>query len=232
MLQRLTLLWKTFTPLEEQLFAQIRTVLPESMLPIFDAQVAAINRVQRLPPTWSEIDYYCLRGRRSLWSTVPQFPCTDEFRVAEVMFHVEGVLYRAVLTSIEGHVFDFAIVPGPRKIAFAKWTEPARVTLLGDPRRAPTGHKEPEVLPPVWEDFLRRHPEEPSSGWALYDAATAYRVALPDAEYLILAELHGPQLLLYRLGSQDSGLFYLRDDHGVPEPFLGNLDELIGSSGA
>ena len=36
MLQRLSLLWKRFTPLEEQLFAQIRTVLPDSMQPIFD----------------------------------------------------------------------------------------------------------------------------------------------------------------------------------------------------
>src|SRR5678815_3940260 len=100
MLQRLTLLWKRFTPLEEQLFAQIRTVLPDSMQPIFDAQVAAINHVQRLPPAWNEIDYYCRRGGRNYWNTVRTFPCTDEFRLAEVVFHVEGKRYRATLTSI------------------------------------------------------------------------------------------------------------------------------------
>jgi hypothetical protein len=232
MLQRLALLWKRFTPLEEQLFAQIRTVLPDSMQLIFDAQVAAISRVQRLPPTWNEIDYFCRRNGRDGWSLVPPFPCTDEFRLAEVVFHVEGTRYRAALTSIQGHIFDFAIVPGPRRVAFAEWTEPARVTLLGDPRRAPTGHKEPEMLPPVWEDFLRRHQGEPSADWALYDATTSYRVAFRDAEYLTLAERDGPQFLLYRVGPGGRGFFCLRDPDGVPEQFLGDLDELIGSSGA
>jgi len=113
MLQRLSLLWKRFTPLEEQLFAQIRTVLPHSMQRIFDAQVAAINHVQRLPPAWNEIDYYCRRGGRNYWNTVRTFPCTDEFHLAEVVFHVEGKRYRATLTSIGGHIFDFAILQAP-----------------------------------------------------------------------------------------------------------------------
>ena len=231
MLQRLSLLWKRFTPLEEQLFAQIRTVLPHSMQPIFDAQVAAINHVQRLPPAWSEIDYYCRRGGRNYWNTVRTFPCIDEFRLAEVVFHVEGKRYRATLTSIGGHIFDFAILPGPKKVAFSTWTEPAHATLLGDPRRAPTGQREPEALPPVWKDFVSRHPDEPTRAWALYDETTAYRTTFDDAEYLILAERHGPQFLLSRVDSQDGGFFYLSDHHGPPERFLGDLDELIGSSG-
>jgi hypothetical protein len=115
MLDRLSLLWRRFTPLEERLLAAVRSVLPDDVQLLFDGQVAAITRVQRLPPTWSEIDFYCLRLGKVDWSCAPSFPCTDEFRLAEVRFQAAGASYRAVLTCGAGHIFDFAITPGPRQ---------------------------------------------------------------------------------------------------------------------
>jgi hypothetical protein len=47
--QRLSLLWRRFSPLEERLFATVRNVLPLQATPTFDAQVAEITHVQRLP---------------------------------------------------------------------------------------------------------------------------------------------------------------------------------------
>src|SRR3989338_8326266 len=51
--QRLSLIWRRFSPLEERLLATVRGVLPPDARPILDAQVSAITHVQR-----------CLAGRR------------------------------------------------------------------------------------------------------------------------------------------------------------------------
>ena len=213
MIRRLSLLWKRFTPLEERLFVEIRHVLPTEAQPIFDAQVAAINHVQRLPPSWGEIDFY----RRPDWSGVPLFPCTDEFRLAKVRFRVGGRPYKAVLSSISGHIFDFAITPGPKAVAFEAWDGTATCVLLGDPLRAPTGTREPETLPAAWQEFLTRHAGEQPSGWVLHDARTAYRVVLNDAQYLILAEREGPEFILHRIEPARERLYYLKHHDGIPE---------------
>jgi hypothetical protein len=212
-ISRLSLFWKRFTPLEERLLGEVRRVLPVGAQPMFDAQVGAINHVQRLPPSWSEIDFY----RRPNWTGVPLFPCTDEFRLAEVRFRIRGRSYKAVLSSISGHIFDFAITPGARTVAFEAWDGMATSALLGDPLRAPTGNKEPETLPPVWQEFLARHAGEQPSGWVLHDRSTAYRVVVNDAEYVILAEREGPEFILHRVEPVGERLYYLRHHDGVPQ---------------
>src|SRR4051794_38598062 len=102
-LQRFTLLWKRFSPLEERLLALVGAGLPRGAQPIFDAQVAAITRVQRLPPSWNEISFYRIRHGKVDWSDVALFPCTDEFRLEEIRFTIEGKRYKASLSSIAGH---------------------------------------------------------------------------------------------------------------------------------
>ena len=212
-IRRLSLFWKRFTPLEVRLFAEVRNVLPKDAQPLFDAQVAAINHVQRLPPSWSEIDFY----RRPNWASIPPFPCTDEFRLAEVRFRAGGRPYRAVLSSINGHIFDFAITPGPKAVAFEAWDGRATSALLGDPLRAATRSKEPENIPALWRDFLLRHAGQHPGGWVLYDASTAYRVVVHDAEYLILAERPGPEFILHRIEPGGERLFYLKHHDAVPQ---------------
>ena len=214
MIRRLSLLWKRFTPLEVRLFAEVRKVLPKDAQPLFDAQVAAINHVQRLPPSWSEIDFYS----RPNWARIPLFPCTGEFRLAEVRFRAGGRPYKAVLSSINGHIFDFAITPGPKAIAFEAWDGRSTSALLGDPLRAATRSKEPESIPALWGDFLLRHAGQQPGGWVLYDVSTAYRVVVNDAEYLILAEREGPEFILHRIEPGGERLYYLKHHDAVPQP--------------
>ena len=232
MLDRLSLLWKRFTPLEERLLSAVRSALPSGAQPTYDAQVAAVTRVQRLPPTWSEIDFYCLRLGKVDWSQVPSFPCSDEFRLAEVRFQAAGTRYRAVLTCIAGHVFDLATTPGPKSVAFTPWEAEPNVTLLGDPHRPPTGRKEPESLALEWRSFLERHPGAPPRDWVLHGATTAHRVALTDAEYLVLAERVGEEFILQRLYPPADGLFHLKGSNGVPEQLTRDLHQALGYDGA
>ena len=128
--QRLSLLWRRFSPLEERLIAAVRGVLPEPAQPIFEAQIAGITLVQRLPG-WTEIDFYRRRNGKTDWSDIPAFPRTGEFPLAEVRFSVAKRPYKATLSSIGGHIFDFGITPGPKSVAFVAWDGPASTRLFG-----------------------------------------------------------------------------------------------------
>jgi len=221
--RRLSLFWKRFSPLEEWLLTEVRKLLPAEAHPVFDAQVAAINHVQRMPPSWGEIAFYC----RNNWTGVPMFPCTDEFRLAEIKFRIGGRAYKADLSCISGHIFDFAITPGPKKVAFEPWeSEPVSV-LLRDPLRAPMGRKETESLPPQWRDFLAQHAGDGVHGWVLYDETTAYRVVLYDAQYLILAEREGRQFILYRVEPSGDALYYLKEHDGIPQPIEQEIENVM-----
>jgi hypothetical protein len=224
-------MWKRFSPLETRLMAEVRRVLPPAVHACFDAQVASINRVQRSPPSWSEICYYRMRRGRVNWAGVPLFPCTDELRFAEVRFRAGGRPFKSTLTSIEGHIFDVATTPGPKTVAFNEWEQEPTAKLLGDPLRAPTGMKEAQHLPPSWETFLRRRTSEPRGTWELHDGATAYSVALDDGEYLVLAERGGDEFILHRVEPPSDGLFHLPNHDGTPEPLAGDIEEVIRGLG-
>ena len=222
-IRRLSLFWKRFSPLEERLFTEVRRVIPLAAQPPFDAQVASINHVQRLPPSWGEIDFYC----RPNWTGVSLFPCTDEFRLAQVRFRVAGRSYKAVLSSINGHIFDFAITPGPKNVAFEPWEGEPNSVLLRDPLRAPTGAKEPETLPVEWQNFLARHSGEHPAGWVLYDETTAYRIVLHDEQYLILAEREGLQFILHRIVPAAERLYYLKHFDEIPQTINGEIESAL-----
>ena len=228
MLDSLSFLWRRFTPLEKRLLSAVRSILPGDAQPTYDAQVAAVTRVQRLPPAWSEIDFYCLQHGKVDWNPVPTFPCTDEFRLAEVRFRAAGTSYRTVLSCVAGHVFELATIPGPKSVAFTPWEAEPNVALLGDPQRPATGRRESVTPAPDWRQFLERHPGSPPHHWVLHDAATAYRVTLPDAEYLVLAERGGEEFVLQRLYPPADGLFHLHGSDGIPERLTRDLHEALG----
>jgi hypothetical protein len=227
LIQHLTLLWKRFSPLEERLLSEARSVLPPAAQLVFDAQVAAITRVQRSPPSWSEISFYRLTRGAVDWTGAPPFPCTDEFRLAEVRFRAAGRAFKSTLTCIGGHVFDFVTTPGPKAVAFETWEPNAVARLLADPLRGTTGRREPEILPKAWFDVLRRRPAGFHGAWQLHDAQSAYRIAVGDGEYLVLAESEGERFILLLVEPPSDGLFYVPHHDGVPEPVVGTVEALI-----
>jgi hypothetical protein len=216
-IRELPLLWTRFTPLESRLLHEVRRALPAAAGAVIDAQVAAINHVQRLPPSWSEIDFYRLRWRKPDWSGVPLFPCTGEVRLAETRFHVAGRRYTSTLSCIDGHIFDLMTTPGPRSVAFAPWDAEPVTILLVDPLDAGRDDREREALPPEWREFIRRHPGQPPAGWTFHDEQTARRVVLDDGVYLVLAESERPAFVLHRLEPPGAYLFYLSSYDAEPE---------------
>jgi hypothetical protein len=224
-LERLSLLRRRFSPLEERLIVAVREVLPPQAQPVFDAQVAGITLVQR-PLGWNEINFYRRRRGKVDWSDIPSFPHTGEFPLAEVRFGAAGKRYKATLSSIGGHIFDFAITPSPKAIAFLGWDGASSARLLTDPLVAQST-RAPEQIPPAWRELLARRPRRQIGGWTFYDADTAYRTTLREGEFVILAERAGDEFVMHRIEPAASELFYLASHDGTPEPIKKPLDDVL-----
>jgi len=153
-LHDISLLWTRFTPLEKRLFAEVRAVLPEAARPIFDAQVSAVTKSQRVLK-WNEICYYRMKRGKVSWSDVPLFPCTDDMELAKVRFKADVKRFKAILGSVAGHIFDFRLQPGGRSVAFALWEDTPSTRLLDDPMRQPTGRSKRVHCCRLGSTFLR-----------------------------------------------------------------------------
>jgi hypothetical protein len=224
--QYISLLWIRFTPLEKRLLSEVRSVLPEEAKPIFDAQVSAITKCQRISK-WNEISYYRMRGGKVSWEGVPLFPCTDEIEIAQVRFKSGGKRYKATLISIAGHIFEFRLQHGGRAVAFTPWESPPQTTLLDDPMRQPTGKRKPAVLLPAWADFLNKQGSSPCEGWTLYDETSTYSVSLDTGEFLILAEREGNKFVLQRIEPPSEHPYYLDSHDGTPELLSKSFEAVI-----
>lgn len=226
--QRLGLWFRLFSPLEARLVAAARTALAGPAQAVYDQQVSAINRVQR-DPSWTELRFYRMRMGKPDWGGVRAFPSAGEFRLAQVRFSVQARSYRATLACIHGHIFDFALSPSPKQIAFESWDGPPAVRLLTDPMRGGSGSRLLEAVAPAWQACLERHVPPPAAGWTLYDRETAYRVPSAGGEYLLLAERGGEEFILQGLEEDGAGdrLFHLRAPDGAPEPIRGAPEEAL-----
>ena len=218
-------MWQRFSPLEERLIAAVRDVLPPQAQPTFDAQVAGITLVQR-HPQWTEISFYRRRHGKVDWSDIPAFPHTGEFPLAEVRFSAEGRRYKATLTSIAGHIFDFAVTPRPKAVAFATWDAAPSSRLLSDPLIVHSG-RAPEPIPAAWREFLARRPRQQKDDWTFHDADTAYRTTFDEGEFLILAERAGDEFVMHRIEPPASSLFYLASHDATPEPIEGAFHDIF-----
>jgi hypothetical protein len=213
--QRISLIWRRFSPLEERLLAAVRETLPPETIDAFDAQVAAITLIQR-HPHWTGIAFYRRRFGKVDWIGIPMFPRVSEFPLAEVRFSVAHRRYKATLTSIGGHIFDFSVTPSPKSVAFAEWDASPTSKLLSDPLAADAA-RPPETIPPVWSEFMAQ-PKSFTRDWDLYDASTARRLTLDEGEFVILAERAGDEFLLHRIEPVATTLFYLESHDATPEP--------------
>ena len=222
--QQLSLLWKRYTPLEEQLFAAVHAALPEPARLIYDAHVAAIAKVQRILQ-WNEIDFYLKDKGRGL----PLFPCKDEINIAEVRFSAKRQMYRATLGCVAGRVFDFHIHPAPKDIAFSRWDAPPTVMLLDDPLRLSADSKLAAIILPQWRTYLDAHGSDCPPNWTLYDEHSAHRAALEQGEFLLLAESWEGERILQRLDPACGKLYYLKTHDGIPEPLDEELTSIIKS---
>ncbi len=142
-------------------------------------------------------------------------------------FRLGGRRYRATLTCVAGHIFDFGITPSPQSVAFVDWDSVPTAALSGDPLAA-RDLASVEEVPRAWRDVLRRvGPQAESVGWVLHEANTANHTALHEGEFLVLAERAGEEFILHRTEPPSDVMFHLASPDAMPEAVEGEIGDIL-----
>lgn len=196
MWRRLSLAWRTFTPVEEAVLAAVASALPAASAAQLRAQIRQINRVQRVLD-WTEICFYAMRRGRVHWPEAVLFPNRGEFEFAIVRYGVDGQRFETRLGAVAGHVFDFVTRPGIKAACFGP-VEGLTVTRVGNPadERASTLDLQRFLPPSYLTSWQAVRDAAAANGWSVLAPSEAYLVHMTTEDFVVLAERRGEEWLL------------------------------------
>jgi hypothetical protein len=196
MLRRLSLIWRTFTPVEEAVLAAVASALPEPSAEQLRAQIAHINRAQRILD-WTDICFYAMRRGRVHWPEAVLFPNRGEFELAVAVYHVGGQRFRTQLRAVAGHVFGFVTRPSIKAACFGP-VEDLSVARVGNPAHQAAGPPELQrFFPSSYLIYWQAARDAPAAnGWSVLAPSEAYLVHLTTEDFVVLAERQGEEWLL------------------------------------
>lgn len=116
-----------FTPLEALVLAAVRAHLPHDQVRAWDAQVAAINKVQRLPQG-SEVNFYVMKGGRASVGALPplsEAPGETLFAQLSAAPLRGAALQKVDVWLVDGQLFSLEFCPGS-----GYWEEALSQSLL------------------------------------------------------------------------------------------------------
>ena len=147
-LQRLTLVWRKFTPLEERLIEATQTVLSKESIVLFDKQLKRINKAQRVLD-WTEICFYSMKLWKVSWLYEISFPNRDELVLARIRFKAGNPArqFRTMVYAVNGHFFSFVTRPSPKAVAFARVVTILQAESGDDPMKIPDIKVEKKPVP-------------------------------------------------------------------------------------
>ena len=96
-------------PFEQAILNAVGEALHPPMRRLYEAQVACINKVQRLLE-WHEIEFYCMRFFRVRWPPEVLFENQAEFRLASGSLQARNLNAAFTVWSVGGHVFSIESV--------------------------------------------------------------------------------------------------------------------------
>jgi hypothetical protein len=217
-----SLVWKRFTPAEEQVLQAVREVLPQEAIPTFDAQVTAINLVRR-HLNWDEVLFYRKIGRMIDWGETPMFPRKEKFCLASVSFSTGTDSCSARLTCVSGHIFSLKFSPPSKDRAFRQWVRLINAQIESNPL-AKVEEIE-EHIPSEWKRLASELRTSRSSQWNIYDAISAQRVVIDGEEFVLLGENSKDLFILSKPGTENGQLYQMTHD-GKPEA-IQDVDSIL-----
>lgn len=261
-----------FTPLEKHLLVAVGAALPPQAGKLFQAQIAAVNKVQRLGNA-REVNFYRMRSGKPFNEPATAFADRRrEAELARVRFRVPGetVTRRVTIYTVKGFVFSLVFDPPAAPIDCRDDVEILSVEPLGDPMRArepppaaaPSNarrlagvlkrwHEEhgastfrqplaaalrrarvqeiPAQLPPEYLHLIEQTEGFVLGNWTIYGLLDIYSIALDDAEYLVLAELHDSGVLA--IEKDGRALYFLPFDRSPRRPVAGFAAEIEAELG-
>jgi hypothetical protein len=227
MRKRLSLLLRTFTPVEERLLEEIYKALPEHIRGVYLEQTQSINKVQRYLD-WTEINFYHFRKGKSDWGSVQQFRRTDEFTLASVGYRMRGIDFKTTLQGVSGHIFSLVTRPSIKKYSFEKIETIHYVRIHDDPtffssKEIPTRDK----LPPAYLEYIAKEGIYSIGGWNILEIKEVYQISLSTDDFLIFAERQGEEYLMTRDNLWDQGIYYTSVGEGKIYKEEGPLTEIM-----
>lgn len=208
MFKRLSLLLKTFTPVEERLLDEIYKALPEHIRGVYLEQTQSINKVQRYLD-WTEINFYHFREGKSDWRSVQKFRRTDEFTLASVGYRIRGIDFKTTLKGVAGHIFSLITRPSIKQYSFEEIETIHSVRIHDDPtflasKEIPTRDK----LPPAYLEHIENEGIYSIGGWNILEIKEVCQISLSTGDFLIFAERQGEEYLMTRDNLWDQGIYY------------------------
>ena len=226
--RRLTLLWRTFTPVEKAILEAVADSIPSEARPKIRRQIQSINRVQRILD-WTEINLYCARRGKVAWPDEAMFDNQGEFELAKLPFSAAGREFESTLWCVGGHVFSLVIRPSIKPFCFEI---PAGLTveLVSDPTSA--GPRSPDLTAYLPESYLSFphgvSTDEPINGWLVRRPSETHQVHFAAGDFIVLAERDRSEWLLAKKDTATSGIFRCLSDK-EPELVKGDFATAIRS---
>jgi hypothetical protein len=131
LIRRLTLLWRTFTPVERAILDAVAEAMPPSSRALIRRQIESINFVQRLLD-WTAVNLYCRRRGKIAWSAEACFVNDGELELASADYKVSGKNFRTTIWRVGGHIFSLVTRPSIKPYGFEEPTD-MTVEIVGDP---------------------------------------------------------------------------------------------------
>jgi len=216
LIDRVSLLWRTFTPTEAVLLkAVIATLDPQDQI-LARRQLAAVNHVQRLLD-WTEVSLFAARWGQVRWPSEALFPNRGEFELASLKFSIGRMPYRGSLWCVGGHMFSLVVRPSIKSVAFCQVQQLA-VAVIGNPgASSPSRPQLAPLLPPSYLQYCASSvTEHQSSEWRVAKLEDVHLVHRASGDYLFLAQRDTE--FLFANGSSPSSRIYHSVAGEEPEP--------------
>lgn len=226
--RRLTLLWRTFTPVEEAILEAVADSIPPEAEPKIRRQIQSINRVQRILD-WTEINLYSARRGKVTWPDESLFDNQGEFELAKLRFSAAGREFESSLWCVGGHVFSLIIRPSIKPFCF-EIPDCLTVELVGDPTSSgPRSVELTAYLPESYLSFANEvSTDEPINGWLVRRPSETHQVHFAAGDFIVLAERDRSEWLLAKKDTAISSIFRCLCDKD-PEPMKGDFATAIQS---
>jgi hypothetical protein len=117
MLADIRALFCRWTPWESQILSRLSDALAAEHRAPLQAQIEAVNKIQRIVG-WAEIDLYVMRRGRVCWDNVPSFGDREEFRLAKARTLIDGATVGSELFCVGGHLFSIESDGAVKPFAF------------------------------------------------------------------------------------------------------------------
>ncbi len=170
------------------------------------AQLDQIKYVQRITSS-PEVNFYTSR-KGGEWKPDSLLPNRGEVRIADVAARISRRDHKGTVDAVSGHLFSLTLRPAVIDVKKAM-LEAIHVRVV-DPSALMDQHAALDVAP---LSFVREPDEDPtvsSDTWTPCAQAEVYLVALPEADWAVLA--HGPRgRLLVGRRSEAGELFSIVD---------------------